>query len=90
MSKPGPTISHIFFVDDTLIFLRAEEENCRHLTQVIDDYYLASGQKVNKSKSSVFFGTNVPKSLSQQLVNILGMERVENPGLYLGVSAIWG
>ncbi|KAM1765949.1 hypothetical protein ACFX11_005016 [Malus domestica] len=32
MNKPGPTISHIFFADDTLIFLRAEEENCRKLS----------------------------------------------------------
>ena len=62
MSKPGSTISHIFFAYDTLIFLRADEENCRHLSKVIDDYCFASGHKVNKSKSSVFFGSNVPET----------------------------
>nr|XP_017188741.2 uncharacterized protein LOC108173698 [Malus domestica] len=90
MNKPGLTISHIFFADDTLIFLRAKEENCRKLSQVIDDYCLASGQKVNKSKSSVFFGNNVPESLSFHLTNILSMERVGDPGVHLGVPAIWG
>lgn len=48
---------------------------------MIDDYCLASGQKVNKSKSSVIFGTNVPESLSQQLANIFGMKIVGDPGL---------
>ncbi|CAN6568827.1 unnamed protein product [Malus baccata var. baccata] len=51
---------------------------------------IASGQKVNKSKSSVFFGKNIPESLSVQLANILGMERVGDPCVYLEVPAIWG
>ena len=43
MSHSGPSISHILFADDTLIFLKAEEDNCRRLNKVIDDYCLASG-----------------------------------------------
>ncbi|CAN6570663.1 unnamed protein product [Malus baccata var. baccata] len=78
MDSVGPMISHIFFADDTLIFLKAKARNCRKLVQV------------NKSKSSVFFGGNVPDQLSLQLATILGMEKVGNPGVYLGVSAIWG
>nr|XP_017192028.1 uncharacterized protein LOC108174926 [Malus domestica] len=67
-----------------------DERNCRNLIQVMDEYCLALGQQVNKSKSSVYFGGNVPKSLSIQLATILGMEIVGDPGLYLGVPAIWG
>ena len=81
----GPTISHILFADDTLIFLKAEVENCRNLIKLIDDYCVAYGQQVNKAKSSVFFGANVPDSLSAQLRDILGMELVRDPGVYLGV-----
>ncbi|CAN6571026.1 unnamed protein product [Malus baccata var. baccata] len=72
------------------LFLLADERNCKNLVQVIDEYCLASGQQVNKSKSSVYFGGNVPESLSIQLAAILGMEIVGDPGLYLGVPAIWG
>ena len=90
MSSPGPTISHIFFADDTLIFLKADEANCRLLSKVIDEYCFASGQKVNKSKSSVFFGSNVPVRLANLLTATLGMDRVDDPGSYLGVPAIWG
>ncbi|KAM2060118.1 hypothetical protein ACFX1T_045347 [Malus domestica] len=90
MDRAGPMISHIFFADDTLIFLKAKARNCRNLVQVIDEYCSASGQQVNKSKSCVFFGGNVPDQLALQLATILGMEKVGNPGVYLGVPAIWG
>ncbi|XP_070676291.1 uncharacterized protein [Malus domestica] len=59
------------------------------LSKVIDDFCLASGQKVNKSKSSIFFGCNVSGHLSTQLASILGMEIVGDPSSYLGVPAIW-
>lgn len=88
MNPMGPFISHILFADDTFICLKAEKENCQHLTHLIDDYNLAYGQQVNKSKSSVFFRSNVPKSLSNQLVSTLSMVRVRDPGVYLGVPAI--
>ena len=90
MSPSGPSISHILFADDTLIFLKAEEENCRRLNKVIDDYCRALGQQVNKAKSNIFFGANVPMDLSTKLSAILNIEIVRDPGLYLGVPAIWG
>ena len=90
ISPSGPSISHILFADDTLIFLKAEVENCRNLINVINEYCVASGQRVNMTKSSVFFGANVPDALSVQLCDILGMEMTGDPGVYLGVPAIWG
>ncbi|KAM1672854.1 hypothetical protein ACFXTN_037707 [Malus domestica] len=90
MNPAGPCISHILFADDTLIFIKAEEENCRNLIQLIDNFCAASGQHVNKSKSSVCFGSNVPEEVSRHLSTILGFEWVGDPGMYLGVPAIWG
>ena len=90
MDRSGPSISHILFADDTLIFLKAETNICRNLMSILDAYCSASGQLVNKSKSSVFFGGNVPESLSCTLAAILGMEKAADPGVYLGVPALWG
>ncbi|KAB2630796.1 hypothetical protein D8674_008315 [Pyrus ussuriensis x Pyrus communis] len=86
----GPVISHLFFADDTLLFLRADVKNCRNLKHMLDKFCVASGQKVNLEKSSVFFGANVPKVNADQMGNALGMAVVSNPGTYLGVPAIWG
>ena len=81
MSYGGPTITHILFADDTMIFLRAEEANCQRVIGLINDYCLASGQKVNLSKSSVFFGSNVPDRVANNLAVILSMTRVGDPGI---------
>ncbi|XP_070682482.1 uncharacterized protein [Malus domestica] len=78
------------FQDDTVIFLKAEKENCRHLIQLIDAYCSASRQQVNKLKSSVFFEGNFTVVLSEELAGILGMNMVGDSGLYLGVPTIWG
>ncbi|KAM1524905.1 hypothetical protein ACFX10_009445 [Malus domestica] len=84
----GPCISHLFFADDTLLFLRADEKNCRNLINILGQYCDASGQRVNVQKSSVYFGVNVPKVVAVELGSILGMSVVDNPGIYLGVPAI--
>ncbi|XP_068319680.1 uncharacterized protein [Pyrus communis] len=86
----GHTISHIFFADDTLMFLKADKENCHNLMKLIEIYFEASGQQVNLQKSSVFFGSNVPAGLSEEFGAVLRMPIVDNPGTYLGVPAMWG
>nr|XP_028964583.1 uncharacterized protein LOC114827108 [Malus domestica] len=86
----GPIISHLFFADDTLLFLRAGDNYCRNLLSIIDRYCEASGQKVNLQKSSIYFGANVPKGVAANLGGILGVSVVDNPGTYLGVPTIWG
>ncbi|KAB2616581.1 hypothetical protein D8674_023169 [Pyrus ussuriensis x Pyrus communis] len=90
MGGSGPVISHLFFADDTLLFLRADQKNCRNLRHLIESFCVASGQKVNLMKSSVFFGVNVPMGIADQLGRSFGMVVVNNPGTYLGVPAIWG
>lgn len=83
-------LSPIYFLRNKLIFFKAKKENCRNLAQLINAYCSASGQKVNLQKSSVFFGGNVPVVLADELTDIMGMDKVEDPGLYLGVPVIWG
>ncbi|KAM1344988.1 hypothetical protein FF1_034399 [Malus domestica] len=69
----GPRISHLFFADDTFLFLRADKKNCRKLINILGQYCDASGQRVNVQKSSVYFGANVPKEVAVELGSILGM-----------------
>ncbi|CAN6707535.1 unnamed protein product [Malus baccata var. baccata] len=86
----GSVLSHIFFADDMLIFLRANEKNCRNLVNLLKAFCDASGQEVNLQKSNVFFGANTSVRVSEELGSILGMPVLDNPGSYLGVSACWG
>lgn len=54
-------VTHLFFADDCLLFCKATDQECQKLTDILELYEAASGQKVNANKSSVFFNHNTPK-----------------------------
>ncbi|CAL2259470.1 unnamed protein product [Prunus armeniaca] len=90
MGNRAPTLSHLMFADDTLIFLKASTQNCRNLIMLLNAYCYASGQQVNFSKSTLFFSPHTPMHLRESLCNIFGMPEVEDPGNYLGLPTVWG
>ena len=84
VSASGPAFSHFFFVDDMLLFARANEENCGSVREAIEEFCLLFGQRVNLSKSRVFFSPNVDQEQRETLSNILGFRSTPNLGSYLG------
>lgn len=56
------TITHLLFADDSLIFLRASEADCRHLKRIFDCYAEASEQIFNFEKSSMVFSGKIPNA----------------------------
>ena len=63
-SRTGPAISHLLFADDSLLFCKAEEGECREPMQI---YEKASGQAVNFSKSAIMFGKGLDKDNRRKL-----------------------
>ncbi|XP_030505420.2 uncharacterized protein LOC115720410 [Cannabis sativa] len=57
---------------------------------LLHTYEEASGQKVNVSKSSVFFSTSVEAALRAQICTNLGMAEALDGSLYLGLPNIVG
>ena len=58
ISREAPRISHLLFVDDSLLFYLAnleENKNTQHLLKICEK---ASGQKINKEKTSLIFSKN--------------------------------
>lgn len=78
-------VSHLLFADDILFFCKAETEQCRELMKIIEEYGKASGQQLNVSKSSIFFGSKVPTELKTEIKNALGIFREGGMGVYLGL-----
>ncbi|KAK9997852.1 hypothetical protein SO802_017455 [Lithocarpus litseifolius] len=50
--RRGPKLTQMLFADDSLIFYRATMEECDNVLEILKEYEEASGQKMNRSKTS--------------------------------------
>ena len=50
----GPTISHLFFAYDSLIFCRATREDCTSLENILETYEHVFGQQLNSIRLLCF------------------------------------
>ncbi|XP_056864246.1 uncharacterized protein LOC130511334 [Raphanus sativus] len=85
IARGSPAISHLLFADDSLFFCKAEQSQCEELVRIIDVYGSASGQQLNKEKSSVLFGSKVIASIKSDLKRSLGITKEGGMGMYLGM-----
>lgn len=53
-SCSGPSISHLFFADDLMLFVDSSCEQMRVIKECLDAFARPSGQKINLEKSKLF------------------------------------
>ena len=85
-----PKITHLFFVDDSLLFCKANSQECQQLIEILCLYEAASGQKINADKSSVFYSANTLEEKKNEILEILGPMQDSRHGKYLGLPSIIG
>lgn len=51
----GVCISHLLFAYDSFIFCQATKGECQHLLELLSQYEQASGQAINRQKTTLFF-----------------------------------
>lgn len=78
-----PSLSHLFFADDSLIFCRATKKDCETIKRILKTYEKASGQTINQEKSSFMVSRNVNEDKMANISKILGMEATKDLGYYL-------
>ncbi|CAL1407884.1 unnamed protein product [Linum trigynum] len=81
-------ISHLFFADDSYLFLRGSLQECENLIEVLNEYEELSGQRVNLEKSAVCFSTNISLPDQEFLAAILGVGAVGVQDKYLGLPTL--
>ncbi|KAK2637418.1 hypothetical protein Ddye_032210 [Dipteronia dyeriana] len=72
--RSSPIISHMFFVDDTILFCKASEENSLSIKKILDIYEKGSGVQINLHKSSITFSPNVDVNSKSGIQQLLGVE----------------
>ncbi|KAL8093147.1 hypothetical protein AgCh_035148 [Apium graveolens] len=80
--KRAPSITHMLFADDSYFYCKAGESE---VVEILTKFELASGQKVNLSKSSVFYSTNIRTDARHQLCSTLQIEEARDDCMYLGL-----
>ncbi|CAA7048395.1 unnamed protein product [Microthlaspi erraticum] len=85
IARACPAVSHLLFADDSLFFCKADVLQCAELMKIIECYGLASGQQLNTTKSSIFFGSKVPPDLRVAIKNTIGIRQEGGMGMYLGL-----
>ncbi|KAL5752203.1 hypothetical protein ACOSP7_022384 [Xanthoceras sorbifolium] len=89
-SRYSPSISHLLFADDSLLFLQASTSECHNVDKILVDYSLASGQVINFENSAMCCSKQVSKLEAHQLAYILGVQLVGCHKKYLGLPSFTG
>jgi hypothetical protein len=89
-SRRGPRLSHLFFADDSILFCKANSMEWRRLTKIMERYEMASGQKLNKGKTSIFFSRNTSQAKREEITRLSGLCATDKYKKYLGLPTLVG
>ncbi|CAN1239055.1 LINE-1 retrotransposable element ORF2 protein [Linum grandiflorum] len=88
IARSAPVISHLFFADDTFLFLKVDADSISSLKHLFERYQRISGQKINFNKSAVYFSHNTPQPLQEFYGHILGVQSIGHQDKYLGIPSL--
>lgn len=81
----GPPLSHFLFADDVIFLGKWSMSNVIHLTRILRCFHIASGLKINFTKSKVF-GIGVHDDEVRNLSSFLKCDNAKLPFSYLGAT----
>lgn len=85
IARNSPTISHLFFTDDSLLFFKATKNDGIQVRRCLHIYEKASGQMVNYEKSALTFSPNTPIHVIEEVREVFFVAIVKGHDLYLGL-----
>ena len=88
--RHGPRVSHLFFVDDSVLFCRATEDECQRVLDILAVYERGTGQKINREKTNIFFSSNTIHQTQTRIQQLLGILAIKQYEKYLGLHALVG
>ena len=88
--RRGLKLTHLLFTDDSLIFCRATMEECDNVLDILKEYEEALGQKISRSKTSLFFSKSILEEVKHGIKAALGVPKILHYEKYLGLPFLVG
>ncbi|KAF7842464.1 putative RNA-directed DNA polymerase [Senna tora] len=82
----GPTISHLMYADDTILFFQATPDACSSIKQALGLYSKLARQQINHDKSLLVFSPNTPRQFKRFMASGFGVTTTTQLGRYLGTN----
>ena len=83
-------MSRLFFANDNLLFCKSTTREYKNLLDILALYEGASGQAINRQKTTLFFSPNTNQGVKLAIQNMLGAQIMANYERYLGLPMIGG
>ncbi|CAM8971158.1 unnamed protein product [Rhodiola kirilowii] len=90
ISRTAPVISHLFFADDSIFFIKARSGEAQYLKRILLQYEEATGQMINFQKSKISFSRNCPEDVRSEISQIFDIKQVDCHSKYLGLPLVMG
>ncbi|KAG8369712.1 hypothetical protein BUALT_Bualt14G0042400 [Buddleja alternifolia] len=85
ISRGSPSISHVMYADDLLIFGKTNDHNVDGIAEVISVYEQWSGQLVSTEKTVVHFSKKVSRNVRHSVCGKLGFQECNHKIKHLGL-----
>ncbi|XP_019173482.1 PREDICTED: uncharacterized protein LOC109169037 [Ipomoea nil] len=90
ITRAAPSVSHLFFANDSLMFFRATQFEAQRVKDCLEIYSATSGQVINYEKSSAMFSSNTDPTTRALVTECVGVRETTDFGRYLGLPSALG
>ena len=90
LSRKSPKLTHLLFVDYSLLFCRSSRSECQKVLEILAAYESMPGQKINRRKTSIFFSKSTTKLMRAEIKDTLGVPEIQHYEKYLGLPSLVG